>query len=123
MKLAPVLLDADPRDDWLAGVRIAENDAKLARRFAELHAIEAQRLTLARLEIHSRQRRGALVVLGVEQPAAIRADAGPIFVGLARGELPRAFQRIPEPDLMVEREMPEIVVGHAAVRHGERATP
>src|SRR5436309_1687725 len=123
MKLATELLHADPRRDGLAGVRIVENDAELARGFSKVHAIEAECLTLARSEVHAHQRRGALLILRVQQPAAIGAHAWPVFIGLSKRDLPRAFQRTTSAGVWIQREMPKIVVSNAAIRDHERATP
>src|SRR2546425_8037653 len=100
MELTADVLNADPRNDWLTGLRIFEHKAQLAGRLAEIDIVDGQRLTLAGGNLVMDDGGGALVVLGVDEPATVRADARPIFIGLAERDLARAFERL------IERNVP-----------------
>src|SRR5437773_2047771 len=115
MKLSAVLFQTHARDERFASLRILENEAQSAGRSAEVDAVETERLAFARAEVNAHQGRGPLVILGVHEPATIRAHAGPIFIGLAERDLPRRLQRT------FQGDMPEIIIGHAAVSDREHA--
>src|SRR6185295_7092006 len=88
LEFASVLPHADPRGQWLARARIFDHETNLGRGLAKSDTVDLDRLTLASLEIHPDQRRGALVIFRMHEPAAVAARARPIFIGLAEGDFP-----------------------------------